>query len=81
MDGDTRNNSKYETDSFVWTPSDLSCQRWIGCWVESSSVDTKVTAGLLKATELVLTYDGKTFTVPINKMYSDVNEITIYNPN
>jgi len=81
MDGDTRNNSQYETDTFVWTPSSLSCQRWIGRWVESSSVDTKVTAGLLKATELVLTYDGKTFTVPINKMYSGVNEITINNPN
>jgi len=85
MDEETPNNSTYETNSFVWTPSSssssLSCQRWIGLWEEAATgPDTKVTAGLLKATELVLTYDGKTFTVPINKMYSEVNEITINNP-
>lgn len=69
--------STYGTDRFEWTSGGAdTCMRFIGVMDNgggSNGDDTKTAAGTITASTLILTYDGKEFSVT-------VPTITIHNP-
>ena len=65
-------NNTHDTNSYTWT-KDGTCQRWVGHWQSQSLGDSKTPAGVLTATELVLTDSAGSYTV-------DISDITINNP-
>jgi hypothetical protein len=63
------------TNSFTWTAGG-EIWRWIGyCTKGSSDQNERTAAGTITATQLTLTYGGKTFTVSL------ATPITLNNPN
>ena len=59
-------------DNFSWTGNG-NCLRWVGYWDSQTGSDRATAAGTIKATTLVLTFEGVQYTV-------DISDIVIVNP-
>lgn len=59
-------------NAYTWSGNG-DCLRWVGYWNGQTGTDSAAAAGTIKATTLVLTKNGVTYTV-------DIDDITITNP-
>ena len=67
------NGGSTAVSTYTWT-KDGTCQRYVGYYKsKSAQSDDRTVAGTLKATELVMSYGGNSYTV-------DIADITISNP-